>query len=102
MSACRVYLHPATFACRAAEIARSQGARVELDAYGRPFIPAADPLGEGPPAASVNPGRFCAVTAAPVDPLAQPGRFAWLIGLMHALGREAGPPSPGRHHKVPP
>lgn len=73
---CRVLFHPTLLAHRAAEIARSQGAsRLERDACGRPFVRGrgADPLGE-----------------AANEP--QPLRFAWLIRVIHALGREAGPP----------
>ena len=71
----RILFHPTLLARRAAEIARTQGAsRLEQDACGRPFIRAADPL-----ATAAN------------DPLARPMRLAWLIRLMHALGREAGP-----------
>jgi hypothetical protein len=69
----RVYLHPALLARRAAEIARTQCGKLERDACGRPFVPAADPLAE-PPAERRR------------DPM----RFAWLIRVIRALGR---PPS---------
>ena len=75
---CRILFHPALIARRAAEIARSQGTcRLERDACGRPFIRGADPLPEIPAAPRVAP----------------PPPLPWLVRLMYALGREAGPPA---------
>jgi hypothetical protein len=48
---------------------------VERDACGRPFLRGADPLAEAP--------------AAPTE---ERGHFEWLIRVLQALGREAGPP----------
>lgn len=72
----QVFFHPALLARRAAEIAQSQRRdRLEHDAAGRPFVrAAADPLAEIP--------------AAPAE---ERGRFEWLIRVLRALGREAGP-----------
>jgi hypothetical protein len=86
---CKILLHPAILARRAAEIARSQNgstaglrnpARLEQDARGRPFIRGADLLAKAadPPVAPPGPGER--------------GRFAWLIRVIRALKREAGPP----------
>jgi hypothetical protein len=70
-----ILFHPTLLARRAAEIARTQGGKLERDACGRPFVvPAADPLAE-PPAERRR------------DPM----RFAWLIRVIWALGRVAGP-----------
>ena len=72
----KIYLHPTLLARRAGEIAKSHGAtRLEQDARGRPFIMVADPLAEAPAA---GPGS--------------PWACAWLIRVLRALGREAGPP----------
>lgn len=74
----KLLFHPSLPAQRAAEIARSQGAtRLERDACGRPFVRGADPLAEAP-------------TETPVETAGI--HCAWLIRIMHALGREAGPP----------
>jgi hypothetical protein len=57
--ACRIYLHPALLARRAAEIAESQRGRIiGRDACGRPFVVAgADPLAEAPAAPPEERGR---------------------------------------------
>lgn len=80
---CKVLLHPHCLARRAAEIAQSQGARIERDAHGRPFIvPSGDPL--APPAAPAKPEmdpvrferlrRALEALAAWLPPMEEPGR----------------------------
>jgi hypothetical protein len=76
----QIFLHPALLVRHAAEIAQSQRGMVEYDACGRPFVRGADPLTQqgGRPLAEV-----------PAEPLAQPGRFEWLLRVIRALGRPA-------------
>lgn len=101
----KVLFHPALLARRAREIAEGQRARLEQDAAGRPFIRAADPLAEAPIGAPQL--CRCGATLWWDEELKRdycpwclragrawngdPPRL-WLIRLMRALGREAGPP----------
>jgi hypothetical protein len=77
----RILFHPTMLARHAAEIARSQGGKLERDACGRPFVsPGADPLAEAPPSYKH--------AGAGVDPSTGLGRLIWAL---RALGTR--PPS---------